>query len=208
MKGRLIASCLAAAARLTLSSIAEAKASTTSQDNDKPAVDPAAAVPTPTENDAQALAKQLSNPIASLISLPLQSNWDWGAGPGGDGGPIPAEHPTGASDHPQQPMEPDLANHRTDCRAEERPPVRPQPVRLERRRSKPVPFAAEANAQWAHLGSWPSIPDAYGDGQARRVGEMGCGTNNGGPEAVGSLDLWCLGESYLVGSGQRTSLEC
>lgn len=34
---------------------------------------------------AAALAKATLNPIASLISLPLQNNFDWGAGPDGDG---------------------------------------------------------------------------------------------------------------------------
>jgi len=31
--------------------------------------------------DAAALAKQLSNPVASLVSVPFQSNWDFGVGP-------------------------------------------------------------------------------------------------------------------------------
>jgi hypothetical protein len=35
--------------------------------------------------DADALAKQLSNPIASLISVPFQFNTDFGLGRGGDG---------------------------------------------------------------------------------------------------------------------------
>ena len=40
-------------------------------------------------DDAEAkeaeLAQQLQNPIASLISVPVQNNFDWGAGPNGDG---------------------------------------------------------------------------------------------------------------------------
>ncbi|QRM56224.1 transporter [Sinorhizobium sp. BG8] len=35
--------------------------------------------------DADALSKQLSNPVASLISVPFQSNFDFGAGPDDDG---------------------------------------------------------------------------------------------------------------------------
>jgi len=31
------------------------------------------------------VAMQLANPVASLISLPLQNNFDWGGGPDGDG---------------------------------------------------------------------------------------------------------------------------
>jgi hypothetical protein len=39
----------------------------------------------PVADEADALAKKLSNPIAAMISVPFQSNFDWGGGPRGDG---------------------------------------------------------------------------------------------------------------------------
>jgi hypothetical protein len=36
-------------------------------------------------NDAAELAKKLQNPLAALISVPLQNNFDFGGGPNGDG---------------------------------------------------------------------------------------------------------------------------
>jgi hypothetical protein len=43
------------------------------------------AAPVAAQDNAEVLAKQLANPVASLISVPLQLNWDGDIGPADDG---------------------------------------------------------------------------------------------------------------------------
>ncbi len=50
-----------------------------------PAAQPADAAPPAESSDAESLAKKLSNPVASLISVPFQANADFGIGPEDDG---------------------------------------------------------------------------------------------------------------------------
>jgi hypothetical protein len=50
----------------------------------KPTAGESASTPPPAE-DAAGLAEKLSNPVASLISVPLQSNFDFKIGPDDDG---------------------------------------------------------------------------------------------------------------------------
>jgi hypothetical protein len=49
------------------------------------AQDETKAMATPSADDAAELAKKLSNPVAALISVPFQNNFDFGGGPNDDG---------------------------------------------------------------------------------------------------------------------------
>ncbi|HXJ59239.1 MAG TPA: hypothetical protein VNU68_21480 [Verrucomicrobiae bacterium] len=71
MKPKFMTVALAAAFTLTTARAAE------------PAVPSLTA--TPSADDAAELAKKLSNPVAALISVPFQNNFDFGGGPKGDG---------------------------------------------------------------------------------------------------------------------------
>ena len=46
---------------------------------------PAAEAPAAGGHDSDELAKKLANPLASMISVPFQNNFDFGGGPNGDG---------------------------------------------------------------------------------------------------------------------------
>ena len=84
-RGARISSAFIGAALLSAPGITAAQALA---DNPPPATgaqDPGSAAPPAGEPDAQELAKHLSNPVSSLISVPFQQNIDFGAGAKRDG---------------------------------------------------------------------------------------------------------------------------
>src|SRR5262245_31162818 len=60
--------------------------------------------------DETALAKKTQNPVADLISVPFQNNFNFNTGPRD----LRPEHPAGDSDKAYRELEPDHAHHHAD----------------------------------------------------------------------------------------------
>jgi hypothetical protein len=82
MKTKIILTALGIA--LAMNSLAQSISDKTQTLSLAPASDAstsASTAPDDTQNDEADLAKKLQNPVASLISVPIQNNWDFGIGP-------------------------------------------------------------------------------------------------------------------------------
>jgi hypothetical protein len=129
-------------------------------------VDAASAAGTGAGSDAKAaeaeLAKKLQNPIANLISMPIQNNWDFGIGPG-ERHALHGQYPAGDSVFHQ----PGLESHHPDNPAGNLRRVtgagRQRQVRFGRRYAELFPVA-QGTGRWLDSRGRPGGAVAHGDG--------------------------------------------
>ena len=124
---------------------------------------PPAAAQADDKADAAEMAKKLANPIGALISVPFQSNFDFGGGPAGDGFQYKLN---------LQPIVPISLNQDWLAHLAHDSPVRLpgehlrhlQPDRSVGHRAEPLPFAGQTHTARLDLGSraGASSPDRHG----------------------------------------------
>jgi hypothetical protein len=149
----------------------------------------------PADDEAE-LAKKLQNPIASLISVPIQNNFDFGAGPNGDGFQYKVNI---------QPVIPITLSEDWNLITRTILPRRlpgechrhHQPVGIVGHDGEPFLFA-EGDVAWLHLGrrAGVAVPDRHGRFAGRR--EMGRWPDGRLLEAGARLDLRCAHKSHMV----------
>ena len=154
----------------------------------------------PDGNDAD-LAKQLSNPVASLISVPFQFNYNQRLRRRRRRADLP-EHPAGDPDLDQPGLEPHLAHHRADRQPGRRRPRRglassasatPPRASSSRRRRRPAR---------PDLGRRPRLPDPDRD-RRHRAEPVGRRRHRRRAEADRAVDGRRARQPHLVGHRQR-----
>jgi hypothetical protein len=153
--------------------------------------------------DADALAKQLSNPIANLISVPFQSNFDFGARRRWVR--LHDERPAGRPDLAQSGMEHDLANHRADRLSRLPAAAGRRHVRAGGHHAEPVLLADGPRPGRTDLGRGAGLPPADGNGRFSRHRQGGPRPDRGRSRATRTLDGGRSRQPHLVGRRQRQS---
>ena len=156
------------------------------------------------DDDAAALAKAAQNPVASLISVPIQLNMNFGTGPEDDLQTVTNIQPVVPFSLGEK-LESDYPDH----------PAGHLPARLrrllgtgERHRRHPVLHflvSKGANERWMDLGCRRYRPTRHRNRQPARPRGLGAGADGSGAANVRSLGVWRFGEQRLVGLGGRRS---
>jgi hypothetical protein len=143
------------------------------------------------------LAQELSNPIADLVSVPIQMNYDQNIGPVDDGWKLQTNI---------QPVIPFHLNENWNLISRTIVPVIYQEYfsrlrlrfRSGRHQSEPVFFAQKARLRLPVMGGRTGAAFPNGHGVLAGQREMGRGTGGGCAGAAGIMDRGCFGQPCLV----------
>ena len=161
----------------------------------------AATVTTSTGDEQAKLAMQLNNPVAALISVPLQSNWDFGIGPR-DAYQVQAQRPAGRSNHPQRGLEPHLPDHPPRHRRRVPGTGHRRCLRPGKLHPELLPLPAETDRR-NHLGRRSRHPDPDRDGRPVGSQSMGSRSDRRRTQTNRRLDLRRARQSDLVIRGRK-----